>query len=60
MYKSNRPLPVCPGPTTECPYQSNPGRTESKMEIEIMDLVEAFYLIHLLEQERLFQRISLL
>ena len=43
MYKSHRPLPVCPGPATECPCQSNPGKTESKMEIEIMDLVEPFY-----------------
>ena len=60
MYKSYRPLPVCPGPATECPCLSNPGTTESKMEIEIMDSVEAFYLIHLLEQERLLQRISLL
>ena len=60
MYNSYRPLPVYPGPATACPCQSNPGRTESKMEIEIMDLVEAFYLINLLEQERLLQRISLL
>ena len=30
------------------------------MEIEIMDLVEALYLIHLLEQERLLQCIPLL
>ena len=60
MYKSYRPLPVCPGPATECPCQSNPGTTESKMEIEIMDLVEALYLIHLLEQERLLQCIPLL
>ena len=38
MYNSYRPLPVYPGPATACPCQSNPGRTESKMEIEIMDL----------------------
>ena len=60
MYNPYRPLPVCLGQAKECPCQSNPGRTESKIEIEIMDLVEAFYLIHFLEQERLFQRISLL
>ena len=60
MYKSYKPLPACPSPATECPCQSNPGTTESKMEIEVMDLVEAFYLINLLEQERLLQRISLL
>ena len=60
MYNSYRPLPVYPGPATACPCQSNPGRTESKMEIEIMDLVEALYLIHLLEQERLLQCIPLL